>query len=280
VRFGFAYNPTIDRTIELRERARTWCDRSGVEHWETAAGDLAGMLERLPGTDALVVMGGDGTFLRAARAVAEVDTPLLGINLGKTGFLSKAEEHQLEAVLEQLRVGDYTIEERMGLEARIVRRTSEGPQISPWYAALNDAAIVRGSPARVVRLEVTIDGSHLATYTADGVVVATPTGSTAYSFSAGGPIVDPVGRNLVVTTVAAHLSAIRSIVVDPRRTVRVEVLAAAGTLVSIDGHEEWPLEVGDTVEVRARAGAIRFVEPRGAVAFWDLVRRKAQLLSS
>jgi NAD+ kinase len=280
MRFGFAYNPTIGRAVELRARAAAWCDRVCVEHWEAAAGDCDGLLARLPDTDALIVMGGDGTFLRAARAVAEVDVPLLGINLGKTGFLSKAEEPQLETVLEQVRSGDYAIEERMALEARIVRAHPAGESGSAWYVALNDAAIVRGSPARVIRLEVTIDGSHLATYTADGIVVATPTGSTAYSFSAGGPIVDPAGRNLVVTTVAAYLSAVRSVVVDPRRTIRVEVLAAAGALVSIDGHTEWPLEVGDTVEIRARVRPIRFIEPVGATAFWDLVRRKAQLLPS
>jgi NAD+ kinase len=166
----------------------------------------------------------------------------------------------------------------MVLEARVVRASGDpDPQM---HVALNDAAVVRGAQTRVVRLQVTIDGSHLATYTADGVVVASPTGSTAYSFSAGGPIVDPTGRNLVVTTVAAYLTAIRSIVVDPRRTVRVEVMAAVSVLVSIDGHSEIPLAVGDVVEVRARERPIHFIEPPGALAFWDLVRQKAQLLPS
>jgi NAD+ kinase len=277
-RIGLAYNPTIGASGRLLEQARAWCDAAGVPHWDAPAGDRAGLVARLPGTTSLVVLGGDGTFLRAAQAVAEVDVPIVGVNLGKVGFLSKAEANQLDVVLGCLRDGDYGLEERMMLETRVVR--AGGAPDPGGHVALNDAAVVRGAQTRVVRLRVTIDGSHLATYTADGVIVASPTGSTAYSFSAGGPIVDPTGRNLVVTTVAAYLTAIRSIVVDPHRTVRVEVLAAMSVLVSVDGHIEIPLSVGDVVEVRARERPIRFIEPRGALAFWDLVRQKAQLLPS
>ena len=137
---------------------------------------------------------------------------------------------------------------------------------------------MRGSQARVVRLEVMIDDSHLATYIADGLVVATPTGSTGYSFSAGGPILDPTSRNLVVTPIAAYLAGIRSIVVSPHHVVTVRVEAAHDVLMSIDGREDMPLAVGDSVEVRAREQPIRFIEPHGALPFWDLLRRKAELL--
>ena len=159
------------------------------------------------------MLGGDGTFLRAARAVAEVDVPLLGINLGKVGFLSKAEATELEPVLERIVAGEYTIDERMVLEGRILRGGGLGE--GERHIALNDIVIARGSLARVCRLDVSIDDTHLATFIADGLVVASPTGSTGYSFSAGGPILDPVSRNLVVTPIAAYLSAIRSVVVEP-----------------------------------------------------------------
>ncbi len=280
MRFGFAFNPTIPATLELRERAHAWCDETGVEHWDAAAGDVAAMTAGLPGTDVLVVLGGDGTLLRAAHAVAvaEADVPILGINLGKVGFLSKAAARDLERVLGRVVDGDYTLEDRMVLGVRVLPGGREDGARA--FVALNDAAIVRAREARVVRLEVTIDGSHLATYIADGVIVATPTGSTGYSFSAGGPILDPTSRNLVVTSVAAYLSAIRSVVVSPRHTVRVQVLAAYDVLISIDGHEDVLLNVGDVVEVRARQRPVRFVEPRGATAFWDLLREKAQLLPS
>jgi len=146
--------------------------------------------------------------------------------------------------------------------------------------ALNEAAVVRGAKPSVVRLDVAIGASHLATYIADGLLVASPTGSTAYSFSAGGPILDPVSRNLVVTTVAAYLAAIRSVVVSPSQTVAVRVLDGRDVLLSIDGHIDVPLAVGDTIEVAARARPIHFLVPEGAVPFWDLLRRKAELLPS
>lgn len=275
-RLGFAYNPTNEGALELRERALGWCSVRGFDAWACESGDHGALIGELPSTDTVVVLGGDGTFLRAARAVATVDVPILGINSGKVGFLSRAEPHQLEAVLELLVRGDWDLEPRMLLEATLWPRgadAGEAPRV-----ALNDAAIVRGGAARVVRLEVTIHASHLATYIADGVVVATPTGSTGYSFSAGGPILDPTSRNLVVTPIAAYLSAIRSIVVNPAHSVLVRVVEAHDVLLSIDGREDLPLEVGDAVHVRARPQPIHFVEPRGGLAFWELLRRKAELL--
>ncbi|MFL5755145.1 MAG: NAD(+)/NADH kinase, partial [Chloroflexota bacterium] len=146
--------------------------------------------------------------------------------------------------------------------------------------ALTDIVIARGSLARVVRMDVSIDDSHLATFIADGLVVASPTGSTGYSFSAGGPILDPHGRNLVVTPIAGYLSAIRSVVVSPLQVVRCRVVDAHEALVSIDGREDIPIVVGDVVEVRALERPIRFVEPEGAVPFWDLFRTKVELLPS
>lgn len=277
-RIGFAYNPTKDAAIELRERAAGWCRIHGLDHWAAAAGDAEALVEQLPGTDVLVVLGGDGTFLRAAQAVAEIDVPILGVNVGKIGFLSKIEAHQLESTLERLAGGEFGIDERMLLGGTILPAgRAAGAQT---FVALNDVVVARGSLARVCRLEVSIGESHLATFIADGLIVASPTGSTGYSFSAGGPILDPVSRNLVVTPIAAYLSAIRSIVVSPRQTVRCTVIDAHEALVSIDGREDRPLAVGDLVEVRAVTRPIRLVEPQGVLPFWDLVRQKVELLPS
>jgi len=276
-RVGFAYNPTIEDALDLRERAAGWCRMRRVEHWAAPAGETEELVGHLPGTDVLVVLGGDGTFLRAAQAVAAVDVPLLGINLGKVGFLSKAEAHELEAVLGQLAAGTYSVRERMGLAGSIL---AAGRPAQLHFTALNDIVVARGALARVVRLDVTIDASHLATFVADGLIVASPTGSTGYSFSAGGPILDPQSRNLVVTPIAGYLSSIRSIVVSPSQVVRARVLEALEALVSIDGREDHRIEVGDVVEVRALERPIRFVEPDGAMPFWDLLRTKVQLLPS
>lgn len=292
-RIGFAYNPTIEAAVELSARAAGWCQVRGIDEWQLPSGDTAALVRELSTTDVLVVLGGDGTFLRAAMAVIEVDVPVIGINLGKVGFLSKAEAGDMEEVLAAIADADYTIEERMAIEGRIVRAATPGaaaaatPAVATALApvverlvALNDIVVARGSLARVCRLDVAIDGSHLATFIADGLVVATPTGSTGYSFSAGGPILDPGSRNLIVTPIAAYLSAIRSVVVGPSQVVRCTVVDAFEALVSVDGREDLPLAVGDVVEVRALERPIRLVVPRGAQPFWDLLRHKVALLPS
>ena len=277
-RIGFAYNPTNEAAVELSARAVGWCQLRAIDHWQAQSGDLEALLRELPTTDALVVLGGDGTFLRAVRAVAEVDVPVLGINLGKVGFLSKAEAGELEDVLAKIVAGEFTIDERMALEGRILR---DGQALDALrHVALNDIVVARGSLARVCRLDVAIDDTHLATFIADGLVIASPTGSTGYSFSAGGPILDPMSRNLILTPIAAYLSAIRSVVVSPSQTVRCTVVDAYEALVSVDGREDITIQVGDVVEVRAVERPIRLISPSGAQPFWDLLRHKVALLPS
>jgi NAD+ kinase len=277
-RIGFAYNPTKAEAVELSARATAWCAGRGIESWAVASGDTPALLAALPGVDVLVVLGGDGTFLRAARAVAETQVPIVGVNLGKIGFLSKAEANQLEELLGKIVEGRFRLENRMALRGAIHGEQGGPPRRS--FVALNDVVVARGSLARVVRLDVEIGPSHLATYVADGLVVASPTGSTCYSFSAGGPILDPESRNIIVTPIAAYLSALGSVVVNPDQVVRCRVVEALEALVSVDGREDYEVGVGDTVTVTALEEPIRFLEPDGAVPFWDLLRQKAQLLPS
>ncbi len=300
-RIGFAYNPTIEAAIELSARAAGWCRVRGIGEWQLPSGDTRALVRELPTTDVLVVLGGDGTFLRAAMAVTVVDVPLIGINLGKVGFLSKAEAGDMEDVLASIAEGGFGIEERLAIEGRILRGGARSPRTdggttepatgalpvratsgtaTERLVALNDIVVARGSLARVCRLDVAIDDSHLATFIADGLVVASPTGSTGYSFSAGGPILDPGSRNLIVTPIAAYLSAIRSVVVGSSQVVRCTVVDAFEALVSVDGREDMPVAVGDVVEVRALERPIRLVVPRGAQPFWDLLRQKVALLPS
>ena len=273
---GFAYNPTSDAALQLRDQALRWCVRQGVEARAMPADEAATDPGALRRTEAVVVLGGDGTFLRAAQAVADMDVPILGVNVGKIGFLSKAENHALEQVLEQLRSGDYELEPRLMLEVRVAPR-AERPQ-DEVHLALNEADIVRGRHAQVMRVIVDVGDSRVSTYVCDGDVDASPTGSTGYSFSAGGPIIEPTSRSLVVTPIAAYLTPLRSSVVGPQHVVKVTVEAAYDCLVSIDGRLDLPLEVGDQVEVRARERPIDFIQPRGALPFWDLLRQKATLL--
>jgi NAD+ kinase len=277
-RIGFAYNPTIEAAVELSARAAGWCQIRGIGEWQAPSGDMEALVRELSTTDALVVLGGDGTFLRAVRAIAEVDVPILGVNLGKVGFLSKAEGGELDAVLEKIIAGRFTIDERMAIEGRILR---DGRAIHDTrHVALNDIVVARGALARVCRLDVAIDDTHLATFIADGLVISSPTGSTGYSFSAGGPILDPISRNLVVTPIAAYLSAIRSVVVSPEQVIRCTVVDAVEALVSVDGREDIEVKVGDVVEVSAVERPIRLIAPEGSQPFWDLLRHKVALLPS
>jgi NAD+ kinase len=207
-----------------------------------------------------------------------VDVPLLGVNLGKIGFLSKVETTGLESVLRQLVEGDFRIEDRMALRATI--HPGGRDEAGEEFFALNEIAVARGSLVRVCRIEVEIGPSHLATFTADGLAVSTPTGSTGYSFSAGGPIVDPTSRNLIVTPIAGYLTAIRSVVVSPRHTVRCRILDAYDVLMSVDGREDRRLAIGDVVSICEMSRPIRLIEPTGALPFWDLLRQKSELLPS
>lgn len=277
-RIGFAFNPTNDAAVELRDRAEAWCRDHGVEHWAAQAQDFEALVRELSTSDALVVLGGDGTLLRAARAVIQVDVPMLGVNLGKIGFLSKVEAVELEPVLGKLVAGDFSLDPRMALEGRILPGGRDDH--AAIHHALNDIVVARGALARVTRLDVAIGPSHVATFIADGLVVSSPTGSTGYSFSAGGPIVAPDSRNLIVTPIAAYLSTLRSIVVGPDQVVRCRVVDAVEAIVSIDGREDVSVEVGDVVEVRALARPIRLIAPSGSQPFWDLFRRKVELLPS
>jgi len=205
-RIGFVWNPYSDRAPGLLERGRAWCEAHGVEAWD-ASGDARERIgAEVPSTDLVCVLGGDGTFLRTARAIGGSGVPALGINLGRIGFLAKVESDGLEAALEQVVAGDYGVENRFRIAARLVRASGSVEE----HECLNEVVVARGSRVRMIQVEVEVSGSHLATYVADAVVVATPTGSTAYSFSAGGSILDPRLRNMIITPVAAYLSPLCS----------------------------------------------------------------------
>ncbi len=274
-RIGFAWNPYSERAPAALARGRAWCESRGVEAWDAKGDDRERIGAELRSTDIVCVLGGDGTFLRTARAIGASGVPALGINLGRIGFLAKVESEDLEKALDQVAAGDYSVEERLRIAARLRRADGSVEE----HACLNEVVVARARRVRMIRLEVEVSGSHLATYVADGVVVATPTGSTAYSFSAGGSILDPRLRNMVITPVAAYLSPLHSVVAGEVHEVHLTLREAQdGALISIDGQEDMPMAVGDRVEVRALAEPLRMVEPAGSTPFYDLLRTKAALL--
>jgi NAD+ kinase len=276
-RIGFAFNPYNAEARAVLERAHAWCRAHGVEAWDARAEDRAAISAGcVEGTDLVCVLGGDGTFLRSASAIGESGVPMLGINLGRIGFMAKVETDGLEHALDQVAAGDYGIEERFRIEAAIL-----GPDgnVIERHACLNEVVLARGRRVRMIRVEVEVSGSHLATYVADALVIATPTGSTAYSFSAGGSILDPRLRNMIITPVASYLSPLHSVVAGEDHVVRLTLREAADpAIVSIDGQWDIDLVPGATVEVRALAEPLRLLEPTGATPFYDLLRTKASLL--
>jgi NAD+ kinase len=274
-RIGFAVSRFNPDAAAVLARGRAWCDGHGIAAWDGMADDEARLLAELSGSDLVVVLGGDGTFLQVARAIGDSAVPALGVNLGRVGFLAKVEPDELEAALDGIAAGRHSIVERMRLAATIHRTSGE----QTVAACLNEVVVARAAQVRLIQVEVEVSGSHLATYLADGVVVATPTGSTAYSYSAGGALIDPRLRNLVITPVAAYLSAIHSVVAGEDHSVRLILREAwGGAVVSFDGQRDVPIAVGEWVEVHALPVPLRIVEPEGSTGFYDLLRTKASLL--
>jgi len=221
--------------------------------------------------DALMTLGGDGTMLRGARLLEGREVPILGVNMGHLGFLTCCPADQLENSLMRFARGDYTVESRIMLEVTIADRTRK--ERGRWHA-LNDVAVHKGGFARVVPLRVSVDDAHIATYSADGVVISTPTGSTAYSLSAGGPVVVPTLETILVTPISAHTLAIRPVVVAATSAVTVQADGAAEELmITVDGQTGATFGTGDVLTVRRARKTIQVVRFPGS-SFFSTLREK------
>ncbi len=225
--------------------------------------------EQLAGVEVACVFGGDGTMLHAARALAPRGIPLLGVNLGHLGFLTMATIGEFDAAFADVAAGRYAVEERAMLETRLLRGGGE-VLVAP---ALNDVAVARGSLVRSIHVSVAVDGDPLIVYWADGVIVATATGSTAYAFSVGGPLLLPSARSMVLAPVAPHLSFSNSFVFEPDQRITLEVQDEPARL-SIDGQVEHDLRTGDRIEVRRADIPAKLVRTARARPFLALLRQK------
>ena len=230
-----------------------------------------GRLEADTEIDALVTLGGDGTLLRGARLLAGRPVPILGINLGRLGFLTSCGRDEAELALRRLAAGDYVAERRMQLEARAIDRSGAGRK--RWFA-LNDVVLHKGGFARVLNLSVSANGDPVGTYAADGIVFSTPTGSTAYSLSAGGPVVVPTLESIIVTPISAHTLAIRPLVLaaDTELTAHTDA-GPEELLVTVDGQVGTTFAVGETLQVRRAERHALIVRFPGS-PFFSVLRRK------
>ncbi len=223
--------------------------------------------------DLIFVLGGDGTLLRAAAIAVPSGTPLLGVNLGRLGFLAEIERGELEVALDRICEQGFEIESRMTLEGEVAL----GGEMVERFTAVNDVIVSKITPGRLIKLDVALGGEAFTTFAADGLIVSTPTGSTAYSFSAHGPVVSPRLDCLILTPVSPHMLFDRAMVVAASEEIVITVLPDPDTVsLSADGRKEVELPVGARVTVRAGAKTLKLAKVEGA-PFWRLVREKVRL---
>ncbi|MDD6024589.1 MAG: NAD(+)/NADH kinase [Oscillospiraceae bacterium] len=233
---------------------------------------FAGLEEGLTDCEALVCFGGDGTILHAARLVGNRDIALLGVNTGTMGFLAELESDELE-LLPALIDGNFTEEERMLLKVKVRR----GERTIFEDHALNDAVITKGAVARVLQTTVFCDGQEAMRFDGDGLILCTPTGTTAYSMSAGGPIVEPYARNIIVTPICAHTINSRSLVVSHERTVsaRIGRIGRRNAYLSVDGGRAFRLSADDEVVVTGAKRTVRLLKVKN-ISFYGVLNHKFQ----
>jgi len=210
--------------------------------------------------DLLIALGGDGTMLRAGHLCAPIEIPLLGINVGHFGFLVELERNEWRHYLKRLVNGDFRYEERMMLNAHCIREDHE----ENLYDVINDVVVARGQYVRPIEVEALLNGAHIASYIADGLIAATPTGSTAYALAAGGPILPPELRNILLVPVAPHLSVDRAVVLSEGSSVTIRVKTQHEAVVSVDGQSPIHLNSGDRVNITAHEKSlhmVRFQDP-------------------
>ena len=260
---GYEELPDILRTL-FRDAPEL-----GIEPFlEQEIYEVAGKGKRLENpnqVDALVTLGGDGTLLRGARFLDGHDIPILGVNLGRVGFLTSCQSNDFEPALKNLAGGEYVAQPRMAITARAIN--ADGETRKQWRA-LNDFVLHKGGFARVVRLNVFIDGESIGTYAADGVVISTPTGSTAYSLSAGGPVVVPTVESMLITPISPHTLGIRPLVIPPDAEVTVEANESpTELLVTVDGQVGTKFVKGEQLKVRRADNPVRIVRFPGTTFF-------------
>jgi NAD+ kinase len=245
---GFIVNDTIDAATEQSHRLGRILTNKGVQVYEThsARPDKAVNWKRDNNLDIIFTFGGDGTILRAAQAAAPLGVPILGVNLGRVGFLTEINPWQFEEKLPMFLEGQYWLERRAMLQAELWR----GETLVGSYLALNDVVASRASLSRVVNCQLTVNGARVTTIVADGVIVATPTGSTAYSMAAGGPILHPELRCVVITPVAPYLTVIRSMVLPDDNTIELGIDTDDESFLTVDGQSFVALHDGDRILIK------------------------------
>jgi NAD+ kinase len=277
-RVGLVAKPHAHGLAELLHRLLPWLAQREVEVFleketaaaigETTAYDKSALPDLVQG---IVVLGGDGTLLSVARLLEERDVPILGVNLGSVGFLTETAVSDLFPSLEKMLAGQYTVQQRVRLKAFLHRHGEHVAQPT----VLNDVVINKGTLARIINLETYVDGLYLTTYRADGLIVSTPTGSTAYSMAAGGPILYPDINALILTPICAYTLGQRPLVLPD--TAKIEVMLQTpneDVLVTLDGQVGTTLRYRDVVEIRRATHPLKLIRPMQRDYYFHILRQK------
>lgn len=261
---GILHHPKIPASRPLATEICAWLGDQGIAAWAGSTWDEERVAAHIARLSLLVVLGGDGSLLRAARLSAPAAVPVFGVNMGKVGFLSEAQPDEWQEKLARVLAGDFWIERRLMLDAVLHR----GDRVLGTFAALNDVVIGRGQQARVVHFQLCVDGDLVTTYTADALIVATPTGSTAYSMAAGGPILPPELPNFVIVPVAPHLSLDRALVLHEEAEISIQVRMDHEAYLTPDGQDGISLASGDEVVVKKHAHLCHFARVESSGYFY------------
>jgi len=270
-RVGILYQPKREKALPLAQEIEKSLRYQGLSCWVCSASEEDKAQSQAPDSDLILSIGGDGTILRAARISAPLSIPIVGVNLGKVGFMTEVDATEVMEKLPQLLAGKGWVEERAMLEAELVTREEKTNKI---FRALNDVFVGRGNLVRLVLIEATINGEFLTTYRADGVIIATATGSTGYALAAGGPILYPESKEILLQPLASHLSLSQALVLPPETTIELKVTTTHEAKLSLDGQVEMPLSSDDRVEVKLSSHVARFLRLRPKTYFYSLLERK------
>lgn len=273
---GILHHPKKPESQLLARQIGDYLAAAGVPAiWYESAWEEEATIAHLPTVDLLITLGGDGTLLRAARMGARYKVPMLGVKMGKLGFLAEVQPHDWQEPLRRVLAGDYWVEERLMVRAR-VERTAGERYVLCTYDALNDVVVGRGNLARVVRISAELDDGYLTNYTCDGLIVSTATGSTGYALAVGGPVMPPDLRNILVIPIAPHLSMDRAVILAEGATVRLRPSSDHPAMLTVDGQVVVELEEGDEVVVVGSPHLARFVRVRERSYFYQTLMEKMQ----
>lgn len=267
---GILYNPLSPAATKLGEELDAWLARKGVSSWRGVSHDAREDPLPLSSCSLLICLGGDGTVLRAARLAIPLGTPLLPVGLGHLSFMAEVTPEQLRPAIKRILLDDFWTEERTLADAHLQPAEGEASD----HVALNEVLVGRGEIARAVVVEVAIDRVRMTSYHADGVIVSTATGSTAYALAAGGPVIDPRSRALGLVPVAAHLTHVPALVLHEDAEITLSLRSRYPATLSVDGQVSVPLHMGDVLTVRRSAQVARFARVSSPQYFYETLTER------